>query len=71
MFRDFFFCRNQNYDASVGCCLDALFSSCSDDVVKSTASDLIGIFHRSITRTRSSELKVCPCMLASIGSLVL
>ncbi|KAI4367378.1 hypothetical protein MLD38_023121 [Melastoma candidum] len=53
--------RNKNYDASVGCCLDTLFSSCSDDVVRATASALIGIFHQSIRRTRSCELKVALC----------
>ena len=35
-----------------------LHSTCSDDVVKLTAADLINVFPRSILNTKSAELKV-------------
>lgn len=50
--------RNTVYDSSMGGCLNALHSSCADDVVKLTAAELVGVFHQSICRTKSQELKV-------------
>ena len=51
-------CRNVAYDSSIGGCLHALHSTCSDDVVKFTAADLIDVFYKSILKTKSPELKV-------------
>ncbi|KAE9447255.1 hypothetical protein C3L33_20777, partial [Rhododendron williamsianum] len=50
--------RNTVYDSSMGGCLQALHSSCLDDVVKLTATDLIKVFPESMQKTKSSELKV-------------
>ena len=48
----------------MGGCLNALHSSCADDVVKVTAAELVDVFPQSIWRTKSQELKVnynkCP-----------
>lgn len=48
----------------MGGCLNALYTSCADDVVKLTAAELVGVFPQSIWRTKSQELKVnynqCP-----------
>lgn len=46
------------YDSSMGICLNALYSSCSEDIVKLTAADLVGVFLRSMSRTKSEQLKV-------------
>lgn len=51
-------CRNTVYDSSMGGCLQALHSSCPDDVVKLTAANLVKVFPESMQRTKSSELKV-------------
>ncbi|CBI37818.3 unnamed protein product, partial [Vitis vinifera] len=53
--------RNVAYDSSMGGCLHVLHSTCSDDVVKLTAADLINVFPRSILNTKSAELKVALC----------
>ncbi|KAG7975717.1 hypothetical protein I3843_06G113400 [Carya illinoinensis] len=53
--------RNMAYDSSLGGCLNALHSSCSDDVVKLTAADLVNVFPQSMWRTKSQELKVALC----------
>lgn len=47
----------------MGGCLHALHSTCADDVVKLTATDLVDAFLESMKKTRSPELKVksvCP-----------
>ncbi|KAM6558479.1 hypothetical protein CsatA_027718 [Cannabis sativa] len=53
--------RNMVYDSSLGGCLNALHSSCSDVIVKLTAADLVNVFPQSIRRTKSQELKVAMC----------
>lgn len=53
-----FTCRNMAYDSSMGICLSALYSSCPEAVVKSTAADLVNVFLQSLWRTKSKELKV-------------
>nr|POE65846.1 serine/threonine-protein kinase atr [Quercus suber] len=53
--------RNTVYDSSIGGCLNVLYSSCADDVVKLTAAELVGVFPQSIWRTKSQELKVALC----------
>ncbi|XP_054777127.1 serine/threonine-protein kinase ATR [Prosopis cineraria] len=53
--------RNMAYDSSMGVCLSSLYSSCSEDVVKSTAVDLVNVFLQSLWRTKSKELKVALC----------
>ncbi|XP_039063467.1 serine/threonine-protein kinase ATR-like [Hibiscus syriacus] len=50
--------RNTSYDTCLGGCLRAVHSSCPDDVVKLTAENLVNVFHRSMRRTKSMELKV-------------
>lgn len=52
------YCRNIVYDSSLGGCLKALHSGCSDVVVKLTAADLVNVFSQSMRRTKSVELKV-------------
>lgn len=46
------------YDSSMGGCLNAVHSSCADDVVKLAAADLVHVFPWSMWRTKSLELKV-------------
>ncbi|KAI4350245.1 hypothetical protein L6164_004717 [Bauhinia variegata] len=53
--------RNTAYDSSMGICLNVLYSSCPDDVVKSTAADLVSVFLLSMRRTKSEELKFALC----------
>ncbi|KAK4562116.1 hypothetical protein RGQ29_004827, partial [Quercus rubra] len=53
--------QNTVYDSSMGGCLNALYTSCADDVVKLTAAELVGVFPLSIWRTKSQELKVALC----------
>ncbi|KAJ8766984.1 hypothetical protein K2173_012493 [Erythroxylum novogranatense] len=53
--------RNAVYDSTMGGCLDALHSSCPDDIVKLTAADLINVFPNSMSRTKSQELKIALC----------
>lgn len=52
------YCRNVVYDSSLGGCLNAIYSCCSDAVVKLTAADLVNVFPQSMRRTKSQELKV-------------
>ncbi|XP_058072546.1 serine/threonine-protein kinase ATR isoform X2 [Magnolia sinica] len=52
--------RSTIYDSSMGACLHILHSSCSDDVVKFTAGDLVNVFPQSM-RSDSPELKVAMC----------
>ncbi|XVE93918.1 hypothetical protein REPUB_Repub01dG0235600 [Reevesia pubescens] len=53
--------RNLAYDSSIGGCLRALHTSCSDDVVKLTAENIVNVFPHSMWRTKSMELKVALC----------
>ncbi|AES62926.2 Serine/Threonine-kinase ATR-like protein [Medicago truncatula] len=53
--------RNMAYDSSLGVCLNTLYSSCPEDIVKLTATDLVGVFFGSLRRTKSQELKVALC----------
>ncbi|PON40311.1 Coatomer beta subunit [Trema orientale] len=53
--------RNVVYDSSLGGCLNALHSGCSDFVVKLTAADLVTVFPQAMGRTKSQELKVALC----------
>ncbi|MED6198219.1 hypothetical protein PIB30_064049 [Stylosanthes scabra] len=53
--------RNMAYDSSMGICLNTLYSSCPEDVVKQTAADLVSVFPQSLSRTKSQELKVALC----------
>ncbi|KAM7257739.1 hypothetical protein ACFE04_013480 [Oxalis oulophora] len=53
--------RNTLYDTSIGNCLNVVYSSCPEDVVKATGMDLVGVFHQSMQRTKSQELKVALC----------
>ncbi|KAL2537811.1 Serine/threonine-protein kinase ATR [Forsythia ovata] len=53
--------RNAVYDSSLGGCLHALHSSCPDDIVQSTATELVRIFPESLLKTSSLELKVGLC----------
>lgn len=52
------FCRNKVYDSSMGDCLLALYSGCSDDIVVRTAADIVNVFPQSLSKTQSPELKV-------------
>lgn len=52
-----FYCRSAAYDSSLGACLQALYSNCSDDVVRSTAATFMNVFPHSLLETRSQELK--------------
>lgn len=51
-------CRNTAYDSSLGVCLNALYSSCPEDIVKLTAADLVSLFLQSTRSTKSQQLKV-------------
>ncbi|XP_061337449.1 serine/threonine-protein kinase ATR [Gastrolobium bilobum] len=53
--------RNMAYDSSMGICLNALYSSCPEDIIKLTAADLVSVFLQSMWRTKSQELKVALC----------
>ncbi|KAG8368042.1 hypothetical protein BUALT_Bualt15G0004300 [Buddleja alternifolia] len=53
--------RSAVYDSSLGGCLQSLFSSCPDDVVRSTAAGIVRIFPESMLKTRSLELKAGLC----------
>ncbi|KAL8172264.1 hypothetical protein V2J09_024068 [Rumex salicifolius] len=53
--------RNADYDSSIGSCLDILHSSCSIDIVKATAEELVSAFHTSVLRTESPYLKDALC----------
>ncbi|BAT93667.1 hypothetical protein VIGAN_08019000 [Vigna angularis var. angularis] len=53
--------RNMAYDLSMGICLNALYSSCPEDIVKLTAADLVSVFLQSMGRTKSQQLKVALC----------
>ncbi|KAE8671371.1 Serine/threonine-protein kinase ATR [Hibiscus syriacus] len=53
--------RNTAYDSCLGGCLRTVHTSCPDDVVKLTAENLVNVFHRSMWRTKSMELKVALC----------
>jgi len=46
------------YDLSMGICLNTLYSSCPEDIVKLTAADLVSVFLQSMGRTKSQQLKV-------------
>ncbi|KAL0383893.1 UNVERIFIED_CONTAM: Serine/threonine-protein kinase ATR [Sesamum radiatum] len=53
--------RSAVYDSSLGGCLQSLHSVCPDDVVRSTAADIVHIFPKSMLKTRSFELKAGLC----------
>ncbi|KAI3446300.1 hypothetical protein Pfo_002965 [Paulownia fortunei] len=53
--------RSAVYDSSLGGCLQSLHSGCPDDVVRSTAADIVRIFPESMLKTRSLELKAGLC----------
>ncbi|XP_020211373.1 serine/threonine-protein kinase ATR isoform X2 [Cajanus cajan] len=53
--------RNMAYDSSIGICLNTLYSTCPDDIVKLTAADLVSVFLQSIWKTKSQQLKVALC----------
>ncbi|KAL7118480.1 hypothetical protein ACP275_02G004300 [Erythranthe tilingii] len=53
--------RSADYDSSLGGCLQSLHSGCPDDVVRSTAADIVHIFPESMLKTKSSELKAGLC----------
>ncbi|KAL8556534.1 hypothetical protein ACS0TY_004111 [Phlomoides rotata] len=53
--------RNVVYDSALGGCLQSLYSCCSDDVVRSTAADIVLIFPESMLKTGSLELKAGLC----------
>nr|GEY65160.1 serine/threonine-protein kinase ATR [Tanacetum cinerariifolium] len=55
------FCRDTSYDSSLGGCLQTLYSSCADDVIKLTANDIINVFPVSMQKTGSPELKAALC----------
>ena len=50
--------RNSVYDSSMGACLHVLHSTCPNDVVESTASDIVNVFPKSLQSTESPELQV-------------
>ncbi|KAI3718255.1 hypothetical protein L6452_19118 [Arctium lappa] len=53
--------RDTVYDSSLGGCLQALYSSCTDDVIKLTATDIVNVFPESMQKTGSPELKAALC----------
>ncbi|RDY02662.1 Serine/threonine-protein kinase ATR, partial [Mucuna pruriens] len=53
--------RNMAYDSSMGICLNTLYSSCPEDIVKLSAADLVSVFLQSMQRTKSQQLKVALC----------
>ncbi|XP_074561737.1 serine/threonine-protein kinase ATR-like [Curcuma longa] len=53
--------RNIEYDSCMGACLHLLHSSCSDEIVKSTANEIMTAFPRSICSTESYELQFAMC----------
>ncbi|XP_075094243.1 serine/threonine-protein kinase ATR-like isoform X1 [Nicotiana tabacum] len=53
---------NTTYDSSIGGCLHVLYSSCPDDIVRSTSADLVNIFPHSLLKTRSLVLKDALCL---------
>ncbi|CAJ1977648.1 unnamed protein product [Sphenostylis stenocarpa] len=53
--------RNTAYDSLMGICLNTLYSSCPEDIVKLTAADLVNVFLQSMGRTKSQQLKVALC----------
>ncbi|XP_073033978.1 serine/threonine-protein kinase ATR isoform X1 [Primulina eburnea] len=53
--------RSAVYDSSLGGCLHTLHSGSPDEIVRSTAADLVRIFPESLLKTRSMELKAALC----------
>ncbi|CAN8236301.1 unnamed protein product [Cochlearia groenlandica] len=53
--------RNAIYDSTVGRCLMAVYSICSDVAVKLTAESLVLVFPYALQRTKSEELKASLC----------
>ncbi|GAB2267814.1 hypothetical protein Dimus_002790 [Dionaea muscipula] len=53
--------RNKLYDSCIGNCLHAVHASCPADAVKSTAREMVSVFHKSVLATESSELKDALC----------
>jgi len=52
------FCRDADYDFSMGACLHALHSSCPGYVVESTAADIVNVLQRAVKASKSAELQV-------------
>jgi serine/threonine-protein kinase ATR len=52
------FCRDADYDFSMGACLRALHSSCPDYIVESTAVDIVNILEKAVKTSKSAELQV-------------
>ncbi|KAI7737858.1 hypothetical protein M8C21_021330 [Ambrosia artemisiifolia] len=50
--------RDITYDASLGGCLQSLYSCCADDVIKLTAANIISVFSDSMQKTESPDLQV-------------
>ncbi|KAL0422946.1 UNVERIFIED_CONTAM: Serine/threonine-protein kinase ATR [Sesamum latifolium] len=63
--------RSAVYDSSLGGCLQSLHSVCPDDVVRSTAADIVHIFPKSMLKTRSFELKLYRYKYSCIQSCTL
>ncbi|KAG0457231.1 hypothetical protein HPP92_022388 [Vanilla planifolia] len=53
--------RNTAYDSSIGACLHVLHSACQDEVVKSTAGEIVDVFPKALQSTESPELQVAMC----------
>ncbi|XP_074312882.1 serine/threonine-protein kinase ATR isoform X2 [Silene latifolia] len=53
--------RDTSFDATIGSCLHALHSRCPDEIITSTAAELVSAFYHSVTKTKSSELQVSLC----------
>ncbi|XP_020579052.1 serine/threonine-protein kinase ATR [Phalaenopsis equestris] len=53
--------RNLVYDSSVGACFHVLHSTCQDEIVKSTASEIVRVFPKLLQSTESTELQVALC----------
>ncbi|GAA0146257.1 non-receptor serine/threonine protein kinase [Lithospermum erythrorhizon] len=50
--------KESMYDSCVGRCLHTLYSSCTDNVVRSTALDFVNVIRHSLQKTSSIDLKV-------------
>ncbi|KAL6603454.1 hypothetical protein ACP70R_043815 [Stipagrostis hirtigluma subsp. patula] len=49
--------RDEDYDFSMGACLHALYSSCPDYIVESTAADIVTVFQKAVQTSKSAELQ--------------
>ncbi|CAI9104764.1 OLC1v1003516C1 [Oldenlandia corymbosa var. corymbosa] len=53
--------RSSAYYSSLARCIRALYSSSSDDIVRSTAATFVNVFHESMLKTNSEELMAALC----------